>query len=71
MSESRTTTAAEVIMLIERLSHEEREKVRDYLERKKGDSIYGKVPRIDFSKAKDIGEEVFERHPELFRKLAE
>ena len=62
-------SAAEVIEMIKRLPPAEREEVRAFV-REGGDAAM-QVRRIDPAKAQAIGKGVFDRHPELFRKLAQ
>jgi len=65
-------STAEVIAIIDKLPPEEQRQVRDYLDQKiqsGGEPRAGR--KMDFAKAKAIGEGVFDRHPELFRKLAQ
>ena len=64
-------SAAEIIEMIEKLPPTEQEVVRAYLEtREKAASTDG-IRRMDFAKGVAIGKGIFERHPELFRKLAQ
>ena len=64
-------SAVEIIAIIDTLPLAEQQQVREYLE-KKG-SVVGNdgVRRMDLAKAKAIGEGIFDRHEELFRKLAQ
>ena len=62
-------SAAEVIELIKRLPPAEREEVRAFVQEVDGASAEPR--RIDPARAKAIGQGVFDRHPELFRKLAQ
>lgn len=62
-------SAAEIIELIKKLPPEERAEVREFI---RGDEAASSdVRRIDRDRAKEIGKELFDRHPELFRKLAQ
>jgi hypothetical protein len=63
-------SAAEVIAIIEKLPPPEQEEVAAYLEKKKQAAAGDGVRRMDFAKGVKIGEGVFDRHPELFRRLA-
>lgn len=64
-------SAAEIIELIEKLPAAEQAQVRDYMEKKAAVGTSDPVRRMDLAKAKQIGEGVFDRHPELFRRLAQ
>ncbi len=64
-------STAEVIRLIEQLSENEQMQVREFLEKKLGNAGSGEVRRMDLTTATTMGEGVFERHPELFRRLAQ
>lgn len=64
-------SATEVIAIIETLPLAEQERVREYLEKKKVPAASDGVRRMDLEKAKAIGEGLFDRHPELFRRLAQ
>lgn len=64
-------SAAEVIALIEKLPPEEQRLVRDFLEAKSLPKAGDGIRRMDLDKAKRIGDGIFDRHPELFRKLAQ
>lgn len=64
-------SAAEVIAIIDTLPLVEQQQVRDYLEKKSAGASADGVRRMDLAKAKAIGEGLFERHPELFRRLAQ
>ncbi len=64
-------SAAEIIAIIETLPPAEQEQVREYLEKKKATTESDGVRRMDLAKAKVIGEGLFDRHPELFRRLAQ
>ena len=64
-------SAAEIIAIIETLPPAEQQQVRDYLERKKSEAGADGVRRMDLEKAKAIGEGLFDRHQELFRRLAQ
>lgn len=64
-------SAAEIIAIIETLPQAEQEQVREYLEKKKAATEGDGVRRMDLTKAKAIGEGLFDRHPELFRRLAQ
>jgi hypothetical protein len=64
-------SAAEVIAIIETLPLAEQQQVREYLEKKCGSVAPDGVRRMDLEKAKAIGEGIFDRHPELFRRLAQ
>jgi hypothetical protein len=63
-------SAAEVIELIEKLPPPEQQQVREFLEKKFAADGTG-IRRMDLAKAKAIGEGLFDRHPELFRRLAQ
>ena len=64
-------STAEVIRLIEQLPENEQMQAREFLEKKLGNAGSGEVRRMDLTKATTMGEGVFERHPELFRRLAQ
>ena len=64
-------SAAEVIELIEKLPPNERQEVRAYLEQKEKMVPTDGVRRMDFAKGVAVGKGIFERHPELFRKLSQ
>ncbi|MCX6954103.1 MAG: hypothetical protein NTV51_18290 [Verrucomicrobia bacterium] len=64
-------SAAEIIEMIEKLPAAEQEQVRVYLEKKTASVAADGVRRMEFNKAVAIGEGVFDRHPELFRRLAQ
>jgi hypothetical protein len=64
-------SAAEVIEIIEKLPLTEQQKVAAYLERKKQAATGDDVRRMDHAKAITIGEGIFDRHSELFRRLAQ
>jgi hypothetical protein len=66
-----TMSAAEIIAMIERLPAAEQQQVRDYLENKIAAAEPEAVRRMTLAKAKAVGEGVFERHDDLFRRLAE
>ena len=62
-------SATEVIAIIETLPLVEQQQVRDYLEKKIVAAGADGVRRMDLAKA--IGEGIFDRHDELFRRLAQ
>lgn len=64
-------SAAEIIELIEKLPVAEQEQVRVYLEKKTATGETAGVRRMELDEAVKIGEGVFDRHPELFRRLAQ
>jgi hypothetical protein len=64
-------SAAEIIEMIEKLPPTEQREVRAYLEQKEKNAPADGVRRMDFEKGVAIGKGIFERHPELFRKLAQ
>lgn len=64
-------SAAEIIEMIEKLPPTEQQEVRAYLEQKEKGAQADGIRRMDFSKGVAIGKGIFERHPELFRKLAQ
>ena len=64
-------SATEVIAIIETLPLVEQQQVRDYLEKKIVAAGADGVRRMDLAKAKAIGEGIFDRHDELFRRLAQ
>ena len=64
-------SAAEVIEIIEKLPLTEQQEVAAYLEKKKHAATGDDVRRMDHAKAIAIGEGIFDRHPELFRRLAQ
>ena len=64
--------AAEIIEMIEKLPAAEREQVRKYIAQKaKAAEPSDGVRRTDYEKAMAVGEKIFDRHAELFRKLAQ
>ena len=64
-------SAAEIIELIEKLPPSEQQQVREFLAKKLGVTDNDGIRRMDLAKAKAIGDGLFERHPELFRRLAQ
>lgn len=64
-------SAAEIIVMIDKLPVAEQEQVREYLEKKAATVAPEGVRRMELKKAVAIGEGVFDRHPELFRRLAQ
>ncbi len=64
-------SAVEVIAIIDTLPLAEQQRVREYLEKKTPVAGSDGVRRMDLAKAKAIGEGIFDRHDELFRKLAQ
>jgi len=64
-------SAAEVIELIEKLPPTEQREVWAYLDQKEKAAPADGIRRMDFAKGVAIGKGIFERHPELFRKLAQ
>jgi hypothetical protein len=65
-------SAAEIIALIDRLPPPEREVVRQHLESTRPPLAGEAAPRrIEISRGLAAGDAYFDRHPELFRKLAE
>ena len=64
-------SAAEIIELIEKLPASEQEQLRVYLEKKTAPAGPDNLGRMDLGKATRIGEGVLDRHPELFRRLAQ
>jgi hypothetical protein len=64
-------SAVEVIAIIDTLPPAEQQRVREYLEKKNPATGGDGVRRMDLDKAKAIGEGIFNRHDELFRKLAQ
>lgn len=64
-------SAAEIIDLIEKLPVTEQEQVRAYLDQKAKAASGDGVRRLDLKTATALGEDVFNQHPELFRKLAQ
>ena len=67
----RIMSAAEIIEMIKKLPPAERQQVRDYLDEKVTATERDGVRRMDLEKAKAVGEGVFNRHDELFRRLAQ
>ncbi|MEO6244249.1 MAG: hypothetical protein ABIQ12_02330 [Opitutaceae bacterium] len=62
-------SAAEIIELIKKLPPKEQAEVREFV---RGEELAPDgIRRIDRDRAKEIGKEIFDRHPELFRKLAQ
>lgn len=64
-------SAAEIIELIEKLPVAEQVQVRVYLEKKTVTAGTESVRRMELGEAVAIGDGVFDRHPELFRRLAQ
>ena len=64
-------STAEIIELIEKLPVAEQEQVRVYLEKKTATGETAGARRMELDEAVKIGEGVFDRHPELFRRLAQ
>jgi hypothetical protein len=64
-------SAAEIIELIEKLPVAEQEQVRVYLEKKTATGETAGARRMELDEEVKIGEGVFDRHPELFRRLAQ
>jgi hypothetical protein len=64
-------SAMEVIAIIDTLPLAEQQQVREYLEKKNPAIGSDGVRRMDLAKAKAVGEGIFNRHEELFRKLAQ
>ncbi len=65
-------SAAEVIAIIEALPPAEQQQVREYMAKKSVTTVgVDGVRWMDLAKAKAIGEGIFDRHPELFRRLAQ
>ena len=64
-------SASEIIELIKKLPPEERAEVREYLGTKEEIVAADGIRRMDFAQGLSIGQGIFERHPELFRKLAQ
>ncbi len=64
-------SAVELIKLFEKLPIEEQVQVRAYFDRKESMANPDGVRRMDLNKAIKIGEGMFDRHPELFRKLSQ
>jgi hypothetical protein len=62
-------SAAEIIELIKKLPPEERAEVTAFA--RTVENGPEEIRRIDRAEAKRIGGELFDRHPELFRKLAQ
>ena len=62
-------SAAEVIELIKKLPPEERAEVTAFA--RAVENCPEEIRRIDRAEAKKIGSELFDRHPDLFRKLAQ
>jgi hypothetical protein len=59
------------IELIEKLPPTEQREVRAYLEAKEKAVPSDGIRRMDFAQGLAIGQGIFKRHPELFRKLAQ
>ncbi len=64
-------SAAEVIEMIEKLPPTEQREVRAYLEAKEKAVPTDGIRRMDFAQGVAMGRGIFERHPELFKKLAQ
>ncbi len=65
-------SAAEIIALIDRLPPVDREVVRRHLESTRPADSGDTAPRrIELTRGLATGDAYFDRHPELFRKLAE
>ncbi|MBI5768537.1 MAG: hypothetical protein HZA93_12125 [Verrucomicrobia bacterium] len=60
-------SAAEIIELIKKLPPKERAEVREFVQAD-GQTT---VRRIDRGRARELGKDLFDRHPALFRKLAQ
>lgn len=64
-------TAAEIIAMIEKLPPTEREQVRRFLQTALHQQPTDAVRRMEFSKAAQISEAMFDRHAKLFHKLSQ
>ncbi|MBL9188145.1 MAG: hypothetical protein JNK23_11735 [Opitutaceae bacterium] len=65
-------SAAEIIAMIDQLSPTEREKVKLHLEASSGAKPAGEgVRRAGVAEGLAVGEKFIDRHPELFRRLAQ
>ena len=61
-------SAAEIIELIKKLPPEEKAEVREFIQ---SEPASDGVRRMDLEKAKATADKIFDRHAELFRRLAQ
>ncbi len=64
-------SATEVIELIKKLPPEEQAKVFAFGDEAREQAVGDGVRRANRDKAREIAQQVFDRHPELFSKLAQ
>lgn len=64
-------SAAEVIELIKKLPPEEQAVVFAFSDEVREHAAYDMVRVANRDKAREVSRQVFDRHPELFRKLAQ
>jgi hypothetical protein len=64
-------SAAEIIAILDTLPPAEQQQVREYLDQKLASSPSTDIRRMDLAKGKVIGEALFDRHSDLFRRLAQ